>query len=519
MAEYRDPTRLTETERKNINLLATAIRQKMYGIDVRESIALAIELLLDISSKENNDAYAEVVKARNEFGSLDERLDDMLADLQNISVSQINKNLGKLDSTYFSDEFLTELAGGTINTTNVLDGAITTSKLANKSITDNKITDNAITFTKLATDIQNALENAGFKIDSYTNLFDKTKAKTGYYLNSNGAEVTSSGSAISDFTPVEPNETYIVNEKLQQSGWSYDASYNAIAPIFPYLEPAETPFAFTTPSNAAYIKFNVQWGSHNATSTGYIDSFMLVKGGTLPEQYLAYGETQTLVSYVPGLSNIDSPLKGKQIITNGDSITWYDGKTYLSGTLEAGNLVRGYQTHIAERTGAIVTNKGVSGDTMQQIAEDILVTDYLGYDIATIFGGMNNYRDSQEGDLGAILPIGSTFDKTKFTGALQASIEHILTSNQDIDLRLITPQKGWYTDNSHQPMTTAIPDRILEIGELYGLSVCDLYRNSGINQLTGSIYIVDNSAVWRFHPSTKGYERIADILIPFLERS
>lgn len=134
MAEYRDPTHLTEKERKNINLLATAIRQKMYGIDVREAIALAIELTFDTLAKENNDAYGEVIQARGVWDTLEKRLD-------NLSVNDINKNLGKLDSTYFSDEFLTELSGGTINATNVLDGTITTPKIVNEAVTASKVSD------------------------------------------------------------------------------------------------------------------------------------------------------------------------------------------------------------------------------------------------------------------------------------------------------------------------------------------------------------------------------------------
>ena len=108
MAEYRDPTHLTETERKNINLLATAIRQKMYGIDVRESIALAIELMLDIFSKENNDAIAEIVKARNEFNNLDERLDY----LTNVLATKISD--GQVSMGDLTQEVKEALTGGSV---------------------------------------------------------------------------------------------------------------------------------------------------------------------------------------------------------------------------------------------------------------------------------------------------------------------------------------------------------------------------------------------------------------------
>src|SRR5699024_767222 len=41
--ENRDYTHLSEEEKQKIELIAQAIRNKAYGIDVRESIALAIE--------------------------------------------------------------------------------------------------------------------------------------------------------------------------------------------------------------------------------------------------------------------------------------------------------------------------------------------------------------------------------------------------------------------------------------------------------------------------------------------
>lgn len=132
MAEYKDPSPLTGDEKENINKLAQAIRNKMYGLDVRESIALAIELTYDDLSKENNDAYAEVIRARGGWDTLRERLN-------NLSVEDINKNLGKIDQTYLSDELIEQIAGtAPINATPV-DGSITTEKIANQAVTMNKL--------------------------------------------------------------------------------------------------------------------------------------------------------------------------------------------------------------------------------------------------------------------------------------------------------------------------------------------------------------------------------------------
>lgn len=72
-----DFTALTDDARKNINKLAEAIRHKVYGVDVRESIAVAILLTYDTLALENNDAVAELVRARGTEPTLKDRLDKM----------------------------------------------------------------------------------------------------------------------------------------------------------------------------------------------------------------------------------------------------------------------------------------------------------------------------------------------------------------------------------------------------------------------------------------------------------
>lgn len=164
--EYRDSKHLNDNELYQIAQLAKFIRTKKYGIDVRESIALAIEALTNIQAADNNDYNSEVAYARGEYASLGYRLNSIvklietnkntstgnynqiISDVLNlygtkiskgeVSVNDINKNLGKFDASYFTDSFLQSLAGGTINVTNVNDGAITSSKIANQAVTTQK---------------------------------------------------------------------------------------------------------------------------------------------------------------------------------------------------------------------------------------------------------------------------------------------------------------------------------------------------------------------------------------------
>ena len=200
MAEYRDPTHLTETERKNINLLATAIRQKMYGIDVREAIALAIELTFDTLAKENNDAYGEVVQARGVWDTLEKRLD-------NLNVADINKNLGKIDQTYLTDELLEQIAGTAPINAVPADGSLTTDKYANSSVTGVKIADGSISRPKT-----NYYSEARESVD-----LTKLNLISGGYYGSTGVWVDSSTYSSVE-VPVQEGETYFREGAYSTSG-------------------------------------------------------------------------------------------------------------------------------------------------------------------------------------------------------------------------------------------------------------------------------------------------------------
>ena len=135
--------------------------------------------------------YAELLELVNNLVSKGE-----------LSVHDINKNLGKFDGTWFTSQFLSQLQNSTINTTNVLPGSITSTELASHAVTAGKIGlgavesarigDNAVTAEKIRF---SAVENVkiapkavtGSKIDDQTipertlmdNIIGKEKLKNG----------------------------------------------------------------------------------------------------------------------------------------------------------------------------------------------------------------------------------------------------------------------------------------------------------------------------------------------------
>ena len=148
---YRDPSHIVPGQVHQISELAKFIREKMYGIDVREAMAQAFERIIETWIYQGM-SEAEVIEARGKFAKLADRLADIETDLdtqvgeinaalQDISFSQINLNYGKITPGMISDELLQMIAGTAGINATVADGSITTAKLAKKAVTMSKLPD------------------------------------------------------------------------------------------------------------------------------------------------------------------------------------------------------------------------------------------------------------------------------------------------------------------------------------------------------------------------------------------
>jgi len=124
--------------------------------------------------------------------------------------------------------------------------------------------------------------------------------------------------------------------------------------------------------------------------------------------------------------------------------------------------------------------------------------------------------------LGTIQPIGSVFNTNTFYGALQASIEKILTTKPTMRVYLVTPIPGYYFDttatyNNEGKLSVDYVNAIKTVGELYGCPVCDWYNNIGINSLNESIYLGDiESVTYDLHPTNALFARMGDYISWFL---
>lgn len=253
--------------------------------------------------------------------------------------------------------------------------------------------------------------------------------------------------------------------------------------------------------------------------------------------YSATGDWKRLAT-LDDIPEAVNPWKNKRYLSHGDSITWYDGQGYLWGE-HKGEIATGYQTIMKELLGLsynrATDNKGRSGytiahnyegshdgsDNLVDVIADVNI-DYTAYDLCTILGGTNDYRRATPlGELGQTGDDYESLDTDTFYGAYRKCVEYILTAAPDIRLVLITPfQRDPYsawssyeaTYDGNKPNAEGLKlidyvNAVKMIGKMYGLSVCDLYSNSGITELTLSTYTIDG-----LHPNDDGFKRIGEVL-------
>lgn len=139
---YDDVTPLENT--KNINVLTTGIRKKTRGADVREAIAKAIEVTY-ADGTANGNANLEVAKARGEYETLNQRLQDIQTTAKSSQElgernddNKVDKNgTGQIKWANLAQDAREQISGGkvavvgnnAVATSNIVDGAVTDTKL------------------------------------------------------------------------------------------------------------------------------------------------------------------------------------------------------------------------------------------------------------------------------------------------------------------------------------------------------------------------------------------------------
>lgn len=238
----------------------------------------------------------------------------------------------------------------------------------------------------------------------------------------------------------------------------------------------------------------------------------LADSGWAPNMYLGTDEEGKVVTKAGGSGSSTgdsiSIWSCKKFVAFGTSITWacssYDG-----GYLEVVKSRNGFASFLnAGVSGAAMANNTANGNG---IHHKIRNTDISGYDLVLIECTTNDFKLNVS--LGEVGIMGDTnFDTDTFCGALRDSIEYILSTDPTKQILLITdPQRNNasydvnYTNSAGHKLLDYV-NALHKIAVLYGLPVCDWYRNSGFNALTLGTYTTDG-----LHPNATGYRVLGNV--------
>lgn len=174
--------------------------------------------------------------------------------------------------------------------------------------------------------------------------------EAGYAINERyyGTEYTVPSFSASAYYPVVPGVRYASNNNLVHSAW-YDADKEFLAPFGDGIAPEE----------AAYVRISIQ--------TGALPTTMLIYGGKVPADYKPFFKSN---------AGGKQPFKGKKAVLLGTSLTFQHV----------------YVDYMQARTGlATIVNKGVPGQLLRTMADDLTAADVAGAAFVSIEGPTNDY--------------------------------------------------------------------------------------------------------------------------------
>lgn len=222
-----------------------AIQMKFQDIDVQ--LADTEQQITDLDATKANQTSLDETNAN--ITILDSNKMDN--NTTNISVVQINKNLGLLDETYMTEAFLQQMAGTTpVNAVP-----------ANYSLTQKKM-------------VTPYVEG---KVGQ--NLFDTRDFTDNQYLNNAGTPTAGAGFGITDYLSITPSTTYTVrNDGAFQNTFAYYTSGKTLISVD--QGGAGSRKTVTTPSNAVFIRISF--------TKSYVNSCQFVQGSDVLNPYIPF---------------------------------------------------------------------------------------------------------------------------------------------------------------------------------------------------------------------------------------
>lgn len=145
--------------------------------------------------------------------------------------------------------------------------------------------------------------------------------------------------------------------------------------------------------------------------------------------------------------------------------------------------------------------------------------DFTDVSLVTIGFGVNDARTAVPlGSIGSYTD--TSHDTATFYGAYRTLLDKIYTDNPECRVILLTPLQrlfvtnfGCDTENANGCKLIDFVDAIIEIGQMYATPVCDMYRNSGLNQKNLAYYTTEG-----IHPEDVGYLRMANVVLNTMDK-
>ena len=165
------------------------------------------------------------------------------------------------------------------------------------------------------------LENLNFIDVNRQNIFDKSKAKTGYMLNSSGEENANNSAFVSDYINISGYDTLTTNA-------SWDSAFYGKNKEFIQLITTPNKTSITVPPSAYYIKI--------VGSVNKIDEIMLTPSETLPNKYIDYNNYTVNITDSKLVDNIINKTYRKTDINDTTFLRKVIANKVLNEPLESG---------------------------------------------------------------------------------------------------------------------------------------------------------------------------------------
>ena len=371
-----------------------------------------------------------------------------------------------------------------------------------------------------------------YLVDSFArvmNLFDKSAATPNSVLNgSTGTVSAMNGFYVSDYIEVEVGKSYSFltsHEGLGEAMATRLTVYDSNKEYNGYITGTLTSSGTVTVSistdkvgvtvyrdDIKYVRFT--------TGSRELDRTMFVLGDTYPNEYYEFGKTYlnqdiTLQdSHISQLPPVRSPLAGKKIAYNGDSIC--ESRTDITSSMYNGGA---YAQIISDLTGCTFENRGKSGAVLASTTPDGASIRHICNDVENMAadadlicfeGGINDYWNG--------VPLGEfsesdftgELDTTTLTGALESTFRQAINKWVGKPICFIIVHK--ITGTAHQENSAGYTfaearERMIAVCEKYSIPYYDAYAESGLNPympIHNSTYMVNADGC---NPNEDGYRK------------